>query len=71
MVLARICGVPDRDGGGDNPYYIRAMYRFFIDNRDVVAFKCCLDKARTSVMANSVYRTKQNPNASAVYAQLW
>ena len=61
---------PDRDGGGDNPYYIRAMYRFFIDNRDVVAFECYFDEPN-SVMANSVYGTNQNPNASAVYAELW
>jgi hypothetical protein len=58
------------DGGGDNPYYIEAMFRFFSKNKDVVAFECYFDEP-ASYIANSLYGTGQNPAASATYAKLW
>jgi hypothetical protein len=57
-------------GGGDNPYYIRAMHRFFSSNADVVAFECYFDEP-DSYIANSLYGTDQNPAASEAYADLW
>jgi hypothetical protein len=58
------------NGGGDNPYYIKAMYRFFSNNSDVVAFECYFDEP-DSYIANSLFGTNQNPRASAAYASLW
>ena len=58
------------DGGGDNPYYIRAMFHFFSTNKDVVAFECYFDEPAPYI-ANSLYGTDQNPAAKAVYAELW
>jgi hypothetical protein len=57
-------------GGGDNPYYIEAMFHFFSNNKDVVAFECYFDEPGPN-MANSLYGTGQNPEASATYAKLW
>jgi hypothetical protein len=58
------------NGGGDNPYYIRAMFHFFSKNQDVVAFECYFDEPAPYI-ANSLYGTGQNPAASATYAKLW
>jgi hypothetical protein len=58
------------NGGGDNPYYIEAMFQFFSNNKDVVAFECYFDEPAPYI-ANSLYGTGQNPEASAAYARLW
>lgn len=58
------------NGGGDNPYYIEAMHRFFRANADVVAFECYFDEPDPYI-ANSLFTKGQNPKASARYAQLW
>jgi hypothetical protein len=58
------------NGGGDNPYYVEAMFHFFSKNKDVVAFECYFDEPAPYI-ANSLYGTGQNPAASATYAKLW
>jgi len=58
------------NGGGDNPYFISAMHRFFQNNKDVVAFECYFDEPRTAIR-NSLQVNNQNPNAAASYARLW
>jgi hypothetical protein len=58
------------NGGGDNPYYIEAMFNFFKGNQDVVVFECYFDEP-DDYISNSIYGTEQNPNASAAYARLW
>ncbi|GAA1427349.1 hypothetical protein GCM10009616_04300 [Microlunatus lacustris] len=58
------------NGGGDNPYYVEAMYNFFNANRDVVVFECYFDEP-TAYIKNSLFGTDQNPKAAAVYQRLW
>jgi hypothetical protein len=58
------------NGGGDNPYYIQAMFGFFRANSDVLAYECYFDEPRTQLQS-SLFDTGQNPQASALYARLW
>jgi hypothetical protein len=58
------------NGGGDNPYWISAMYGFFKANADVVAFECYFDEPDAYLMS-SLWGAGQNPLASAKYASLW
>jgi hypothetical protein len=58
------------NGGGDNPYYIEAMFQFFSNNKDVVAFECYFDEPAPYI-GSSLYGTDLNPEASATYARLW
>lgn len=57
-------------GGGDNPFYIEAMYAFFVKNADVVAFECYFDEP-ADYIANSLFGTGQNPRAAAKYIELF
>jgi hypothetical protein len=57
------------DGGGDDAFYIKRMFQFFQDNKDVVAFECYFDEG-DEYIANSLFNG-QNPEAAAVYKQLW
>lgn len=58
------------NGGGDNPYYIEAMFGFFQANRDVVAYECYFDEP-DSYIKSSLYGAGQNPRSAAVYRRLW
>lgn len=57
-------------GGGDNPFYVEAMHRFFAANSDVVVFECYFDEP-DAYIANSLFGTDQNPRAADRYARLW
>ncbi len=57
------------NGGGDDAFYIKRMFQFFQDNKDVVAFECYFDEP-DSYIANSLY-ADQNPQAAEVYRSLW
>ncbi len=56
--------------GGDNPYFINAMYDFFSANRDVVAFECYFDEP-SDYLRSSLWGQGQNPKAAKVYAARW
>jgi len=58
------------NGGGDNPYYIEAMYKFLTANSDIIWFECYFDEPKPE-MRSSLFTTNQNPEAAAVYARLW
>jgi hypothetical protein len=66
--LARNTG--GNNGGGDNPYYIQAMFNFFKANSAIVAFECYFDEP-DAYIANSLYGAGQNRRAAAMYARLW
>lgn len=57
------------NGGGDNPFYVSAMYRFFEQNSDVIAFECYFDEADEE-MANSLV-LNQMPRSREAYAARW
>ena len=60
----------ENNGGGDNPYYIRAMYGFFAANSDILAFECYFDEPRTQIQS-SIFDSVTNPRAADAYTQLW
>ena len=59
----------ENNGGGDNPYYIRAMYEFFSANSDIIAFECYFDEPGS--IQSSLFESDENRRAAAIYAQLW
>lgn len=56
--------------GGDNPYFINAMYDFFAANRDVVTYECYFDEPE-DYLQSSVWGRGQNPRAAQAYASRW
>lgn len=57
------------NGGGDNPYYVQQMHRFFMANKDVVAFENYFDEPDRFI-ANSLERM-QVPRSAEEYRRLW
>jgi hypothetical protein len=60
----------DAKGGGDDPYYIYAMYRFFQANAADLAFENYFNEPDPYI-ANSIWDVVQQPNAAAEYRRLW
>ncbi|MDO5628395.1 MAG: glycosyl hydrolase [Mobilicoccus sp.] len=59
------------DGNGDNPFYIRKMYEFFVANNDVLVLENYFN-VPDQHMKNSIWDVKmQNPKASAEYRRLF
>jgi hypothetical protein len=58
------------NAGGDNPYFIQAMWDFLWANRDVVAFESYFDEPSTYI-SSSIFGAAQNPQAAALYRKLW
>ncbi|WP_116112637.1 hypothetical protein [Austwickia chelonae] len=59
-----------RQGAGDNPFYIRKMYEWFMANSDVLAVECFFNEPGPGV-ANSLWSPVQMPRSSAEYARLF
>lgn len=62
--------VGGNNAGGDNSFYISAMFDFLAANSQVVAYECYFDEP-SSYIANSLWGYGQNPKAAAMYARLW
>lgn len=58
------------NAGGDNPYFVKAMFEFFSANRSTVAYEAYFDEPDTYIRS-SLFGARQNPKASAVYRRLW
>jgi len=58
------------NAGGDNPFYVRAMFAFFLRNQDVLAFEAYFDEP-AAYIANSLQDPQQNPDAAAAYRSRW
>jgi hypothetical protein len=56
-------------GGGDNPAFVEAMYRFLAANADVIGYECYFDEPAPYL--RSSLNTGQNPRAAATYRRLW
>ncbi|GAB76822.1 hypothetical protein SAMN05421595_1957 [Austwickia chelonae] len=59
-----------RQGAGDNPFYIRKMYEWFMANSDVLVLECFFNEPGPGV-SNSLWSPVQMPRASAEYARLF
>jgi hypothetical protein len=60
----------NKDGGGDNPYFVYAMYRWFAANADGLAFENYFNEP-DAYLGSSIWDQVQNPKASAEYRALW
>ncbi len=60
----------DAKGGGDDPYYVYAMYRFFQANAADLAFENYFNEPDPYI-ANSIWDVVQLPQAAAEYRRLW
>lgn len=60
----------DREGGGDNEYFIYAMYMWFAANADDIAFENYFNEP-AEYLRSSIWDEVQNPAAAAEYRRLW
>ena len=58
------------EGAGDNAFFVRKMYQFFHQNRDVLAFENYFDEP-DPYLGSSLWLEPQNPRAAAAYRELW
>jgi hypothetical protein len=58
------------EGAGDNPFFIRKMYQFFFQHRDVLAFENYFDEP-DPYLGSSLFLEPQNPRSAAAYRELW
>jgi len=61
---------PQREGGGDNPYFIYSMYSFFLQNKDVLAYENYFNEQADS-LGSGIWDPDQNPKAAEEYRKLW
>ncbi len=57
-----------RGGGFDNPLYVRKMYEFWNNNRDLIAYESYFNCGQADHIINP---ESHNPNASSTYRNLW
>jgi len=58
------------EGAGDNPFFIKKMYQFFYNHRDVLAFENYFDEP-DPYLGSSLFLEPQNPKSAAAYRELW
>ena len=58
------------NGSGDNPFYLRAMYEFFLGQGDHLVFENYFNEAGTD-LGSGLWSRDQNPRAAAEYLRLW
>ncbi len=57
-------------GGGDNPLFIRNMYKFFKENASMIAYELYYNCGAPDSFWR-IYPSKANPKGSAEYRRLW
>lgn len=60
---------PNRTGGGDNPFFIRRMYDFFWEHRDILVFENYFEEP--GELRSALQIKPQNPRSAEVYRELW
>jgi hypothetical protein len=60
-----------RNGGGDNPFYIRKMHETFMANQDVMGYENYYDDRMPNNVCSSIVNGGQNPKSSAEYKRLF
>ena len=59
-----------RDGAGDNPFFIYSMYSFFLQNKDILAYENYFNEPEDS-LGSAIWDPGQNPKSAAEYQKLW
>ncbi len=58
-------------GGGDNTYFMHAMYMWFSANAKDIAFENYFSEPEGGDLGSAIWEPSQNPAAAAVYRRLW
>lgn len=61
----------NRDGNGDNPFYIRKMKQFFDLNSDILVMENYFNEPAATMLSSLWTEAPQNPKSAALYRQLW
>ncbi|MDO5711462.1 MAG: hypothetical protein Q4P32_06965 [Micrococcales bacterium] len=61
----------NRDGHGDNPFYIRKMKQFFDANADILVMENYFNEPGKTMLSSLWTEAPQNPKSAALYRQLW
>lgn len=57
-------------GHGDNPYFVRMMYTFFQQNRDILVAELYFNEPDPYI-SSGIWESDANPRSAAAYRQLW
>jgi hypothetical protein len=63
-------GLHDKQGPGDSPYFMSRIFKFFMDNRDVLVYENYFNEP-DSYIASGLFDATNNPKSAAVYRRLW
>ena len=63
-------GLHAKQGAGDNPFFMKAMFNWFQQNRDVLVFESYFNES-AGFIRGSIWSPNQNPRSAAVYRSLW
>jgi Glycosyl hydrolase family 26 len=58
-------------GGGDNPYFVSQMLKFFAANADDIAYECYFNGNNTNLGWDHLLEPEHNPKARAAYASFF
>lgn len=61
----------NRDGHGDNPFYLRKMKQFFTANGDILVIENYFNEPAKTMLSSMWTEAPQNPKSAVVYRQLW
>ncbi len=61
----------NRDGHGDNPFYLRKMKQFFTANADILVIENYFNEPAKTMLSSMWTEAPQNPKSAVVYRQLW
>jgi hypothetical protein len=60
----------NKDGAGDNSFFIYSMYGFFQQNKDILVYENYFNEP-DEYLGSSIWEPVQHPKASAEYRKLW
>jgi hypothetical protein len=60
----------DKDGAGDNSFFIYSMYGYFLQNKDILVYENYFNEP-DDYLGSAIWDPVQNPKAAAEYRKLW
>lgn len=61
----------NRDGHGDNPFYLRKMKQFFAANSDILVIENYFNEPAKTMLSSMWTEAPQNPKSAVAYRKLW
>ena len=63
-------GLDDVNGPGDNDFFVKRMFQYFSDNRDVLVYENYFNEPNSTIRS-AIFETAENPRSAAAYRRLW